>query len=126
MFGETPTPGHMTMAMQTPSKFGETPTPKRSVAAGGQRWDDKTPLYQGGKVDATPTQFGGVTPSALQTPSAEMMSTEAYQKFKLEKDIDERNRPMTDEEIDAILPGTNEGYEILKPPESYIPLMNPA
>lgn len=33
---------------------------------------------------------------------------------------------MTDEEIDAILPGPSEGYEILKPPESYIPLMNPA
>lgn len=39
--------------------------------------------------------------------------------MRVEKDIDERNRPMTDEELDMVLPGASEGYEILKPPESY-------
>lgn len=33
------------------------------------------------------------------------------------KALDDRNRPWTDEELDQILP--SQGYEIVKPPESY-------
>lgn len=41
-----------------------------------------------------------------------------------ERDLDERNKPMSDEEIDALLPAT--GFKILQPPEDYIPLITPA
>lgn len=44
MFGETPTPGHL--ISQTPNRFGETPTPSRSSSR--SRWDNKTPLINGG------------------------------------------------------------------------------
>ena len=33
------------------------------------------------------------------------MTPEAYQQMKLEREIEERNRPLTDEELDALLPG---------------------
>lgn len=36
----------------------------------------------------------------------------------------ERNKPITDEELDAILP--KEGYKILQPPSSYVPIRTPA
>ncbi len=39
--------------------------------------------------------------------------------LRWEKDIDERNRALTDEELDQLLPGPNEGYEIVKPPANY-------
>lgn len=33
------------------------------------------------------------------------MTPEAYQAMKLEREIEERNRPLSDEELDAMLPG---------------------
>lgn len=114
--------------MQTPGKFGETPTPKRSVRAGGAGgWDAKTPSYLPGVTDQTPVGFGGATPTGMQTPmDYTNLSAEQIQRMRVEKDIDDRNRPFTDQELDQILPGLQDGYEILKPPESYIPYMNPA
>ena len=38
--------------------------------------------------------------------------------MKKEQEIEKRNRPLTDEEIDALLP--QEGYEILQLPERCI------
>ena len=37
--------------------------------------------------------------------------------------MDERNRPMSDAELDAIFPTT--GYRILDPPASYMPIRTP-
>ena len=34
--------------------------------------------------------------------------------LRWEKDIDERNRPLGDDELDTLLPGPNEGYEVKK------------
>jgi splicing factor 3B subunit 1 len=36
------------------------------------------------------------------------------QTMRWEREIEERNRPLSDEELDAILP--TEGYRILEPP----------
>lgn len=35
-----------------------------------------------------------------------------------------RNRPLTDEDLDQMLPGPGDGYEIVKPPDSYNPPKN--
>ena len=34
------------------------------------------------------------------------MSAEQYQQARYERELDERNRPLTDEELDAIMPPT--------------------
>ena len=36
------------------------------------------------------------------------------QAYRLEREIEERNRPLSDEELDAMLP--SEGYKVLEPP----------
>ena len=39
--------------------------------------------------------------------------------IKYNIDYIERNKPLTDEEINAILPGENSGYQVITPPENY-------
>lgn len=105
LIGETPTPGRF--IDPTPGRFGETPTPKRGVKS---RWDDKTPLVGG----QTPTNFIGLTPSmtpGLSTPGLTSLTPERLQMLRWEKEIDERNRPLGDEELDQLLP--TEGYEVI-------------
>jgi Splicing factor 3B subunit 1 len=46
----------------------------------------------------------------LQVP----MTAEQYQMARWEREMDERNRPLTDEELDAIIP--KEGYRIMPEP----------
>lgn len=103
LIGETPTPGRF--LDPTPGRFGETPTPKRGLKS---RWD-KTPLVGG----QTPTNFAGLTPMTpgMMTPSGmSSLTPERLQLLRWEKEIDERNRPLTDEELDQFLP--SEGYEV--------------
>lgn len=105
LIGETPTPGRF--IDPTPGRFGETPTPKRGVKS---RWDDKTPLIGG----QTPTNFIGLTPSmtpGMSTPGLTSLTPERLQLLRWEKEIDERNRPLTDEELDQLLP--IDGYEVI-------------
>lgn len=104
LIGETPTPGRF--IDPTPGRFGETPTPKRGVKS---RWDDKTPIVGG----QTPTNFIGLTPSmtpGLSTPGLTSLTPERLQMLRWEKEIDERNRPLSDEDLDQLLP--IEGYEV--------------
>ena len=49
------------------------------------------------------------------------MTPERIQAIRWEKELEERNRPMTDDEIDLIVPGAKDGYEIVKAPENYKP-----
>lgn len=42
------------------------------------------------------------------------MTAEQYQMARWEREMDERNRPLTDEELDAIIP--KEGYRIMPEP----------
>lgn len=150
---ETPTPGRMVDSDATPAggatpgatpagnawdatpKGLVTPTPKRQRS----RWDETpasitsaTPMAGATPAAAfTPgvTPVGGLdlatpTPSALQLQQAGFMTPEQRNLLKWEKDIEERNRPLTDEELDAILP--QDGYKILEPPASYVPIRTPA
>ncbi|KAK4404688.1 Splicing factor 3B subunit [Sesamum angolense] len=147
---ETPTPGRLNDSDATPAggvtpgatpagmawdatpKLGgmATPTPKRQRS----RWDE-TPATMGSATPgATPAAAytPGVTPfgaadMATPTPNAIMrsaMTPEQYNLLRWEKDIEERNRPLTDEELDAMFP--QEGYKILEPPASYVPIRTPA
>ena len=79
-----------------------------------------------GGINNTPgTQM---TPGGMTTPTyLQNLTPEMIQKLRIEREIDERNKPLTDEELDKLLPGPTDGYEIVKPPESYRALMrNPA
>lgn len=35
-----------------------------------------------------------------------------------------RNRPLSDDDLDQMLPGIGDGYEIVKPPDNYRPPRN--
>ncbi|KAG6414454.1 hypothetical protein SASPL_127176 [Salvia splendens] len=147
---ETPTPGRLNDSESTPAggvtpgatpagmawdaapKLGglATPTPKRQRS----RWDE-TPATMGSATPgATPaavytpgvTPFGAVD-MAIPTPNALMrsaMTPEQYNLLRWEKDIEERNRPLTGEELDSMFP--EEGYKILEPPASNVPIRSPA
>ena len=111
---------------------GETPRRKRS------RWDE-TPAAAG-NVDATPaagssafaaTPVGGVgatpmglagaaTPAPGQGAAAAAGSGEDSAAAKLAREIEVRNRPLTDDELDSIFP--SEGYKIIHPPPGYVPI----
>ncbi|XP_078446636.1 splicing factor [Wolffia australiana] len=149
---ETPTPGRLADAAEgtpaagattpagmtwdaTPKLGGlATPTPKRQRS----RWDE-TPATMGSATPlpgATPaggaytpgvTPVGGVdlatpTPGAINLRGA--MTPEQYNLLRWERDIEERNRPLTDEELDGMFP--QEGYKVLEPPASYVPIRTPA
>ncbi|KAJ4455959.1 putative splicing factor 3B subunit 1 [Paratrimastix pyriformis] len=119
---------------ETPSRWDATPakggvaceTPKRTRS----RWDE-TPV---GQPSGSMTPMGGMTPGAaafamgtpavtprggfdMPTPAApsaiaaqSMLGARALAS-RIDKELDERNRYMSDEEIDAMLPQT--GYKIL-------------
>ncbi|OAQ99307.1 hypothetical protein LLEC1_00723 [Akanthomyces lecanii] len=102
---------------QTPSE--ETAKPKRS------RWDQAPAV--GGSIEgdapkkrsrwdqapsATPIANGGLATPAPQSQSAMLPAN-------FGSDI--RNLPISDEELDLLLPGEDDGYKILQPPPGYEP-----
>lgn len=95
-------------------------TPGSSAAASRRsRWD-KTPLIQSPSIQQTP---GGL-PSANTPFVQDGIVTQDGAGIHWEADIEARNRPMTDEELDELLP--SEGYTVLKPPEGYKPVQSVA
>ncbi|XP_052174881.1 uncharacterized protein LOC127789869 [Diospyros lotus] len=151
---ETPTPGRLADSDATPAAGGATPgatpagmtwdaTPKLAGLA------TPTPKRQRSRWDETPATMGSATPIAGATPAAAYtpgvtpvggvelatptpgainlrgaITPEQYNLLRWEKDIEERNRPLTDEELDAMFP--QEGYKILEPPPTYVPIRTPA
>jgi splicing factor 3B subunit 1 len=87
------------------SRWDETPVTATPTAAVGEtprrsRWDQ--------------TPVGGVTPAAPVLPQG--MPAPGF--------LDKRNRYLSDEELDEMLP--SEGYEIVTPPAGYQPIRTPA
>jgi splicing factor 3B subunit 1 len=83
------------------------------------RWD-ATPVAGSGGADtimSTPVGLGMMTPTPGMTP-------EASNALRWERELDTRNRPLSDEELDAMFPTT--GYKILEPPAGYEPIRTPA
>lgn len=99
------------------SRWGEAPT-TAMVASGVSAtprlidMSGATPIGTPALGMATPTpgQLGAMTPAILSSQRGEI---EMY----------ERNRPLTDEELDEMLPS---GYKIVPPPEDYQPIRVPA
>ncbi|KAG5851662.1 hypothetical protein ANANG_G00054000 [Anguilla anguilla] len=124
-------PGHGSGWAETPrtdrgdESVGETPP---GASKRKSRWDE-TPASQMGS--STPLLTPGKTPigtpamnMATPTPGHLMsMTPEQLQAWRWEREIDERNRPLTDEELDAMFP---EGYKVLPPPAGYVPIRTPA
>ena len=120
------------------SRWDETPmggATQLSMAA-GQMTPSYTPSGSSSAM-ATPVH-GGITPSMntpagiaamnLQTPMVNAasfvpMTPEQMQAQRWEKEIDERNRYITDEELDQMIPP---GYKVLAPPDGYVPIRTPA
>ena len=151
---ETPTPGRVGAGAGV-SSWDTTPVVGAAAAGGGgtagaprSRWDD-TPVDVGGRqaaaaggmLGATPLQAGammmmtpGATPAGpidAQTPSfgsgvggVHGMTPEQVQAARWLGEIEERNRPLSDKDLDMLFPP--EGYRILKPPDSYVPIRTPA
>lgn len=143
---ERETPGHNSGWMETPrADRGITESIIDSTPGASKRrsrWDEVTP-----SAAATPSMTpslatpnhaatplltpGGSTPigmkaAAMATPTPghlASMTPEQLQAFRWEKEIDERNRPFSDDELDALFPP---GYKILPAPASYIPIRTPA
>ncbi|KAJ3124045.1 Splicing factor 3B subunit 1 [Nowakowskiella sp. JEL0407] len=119
------------------NRWDETPVSAPSNAD-SKAWDatPKVPSTPGGKRsrwDETPVaaQFGGATPVGnlgMMTPTPGQlqipMTPEALNAQRWEREVDYRNRPLSDEELDSILPAS--GYKILEPPTSYTPIRTPA
>lgn len=143
---ETPKHTSQWETMESGTNAGDAKaTPRRSRS----RWDETPMIRASGDPSATPAWTGGETPvihaggetpktvPGLATPSAAQiaahqamlqgnvpMTPEQYQQMRWQREIEERNRPQTDEELDELLP--SEGYKILEPPASYVPIRTPA
>jgi len=111
------------------SRWDETPV---NVSGGGP---SATPLHGHANIGATP-----VGPIDAQTPAVGGMglgplgsgslnndvaqTPEQIQVSRWEREMEERNRPLTDDDLDALFPPS--GYKVLKPPDSYVPIRTPA
>merc|ERR1719453_2951639 len=67
----------------------------------------------------TPGMANMATPVGL-TPNFSAMTPEQIQAYRYDAEINERNAPMSDEELDAVFPVS--GYEIVRPPANYQPI----
>uniref|UniRef100_A0A7M5US46 Splicing factor 3B subunit 1 n=3 Tax=Clytia hemisphaerica TaxID=252671 RepID=A0A7M5US46_9CNID len=126
--GMTPTPGggkKRSRWDETPQVGGATPgsqTPSAATPSMGTPSGNLNSLM--GTPSATP---GGTVAMQMQTPTPGhliSMTPEQMQAYRWEKEIDDRNRPLTDDELDALMPF--EGYKILQPPANYQPIRTPA
>ena len=100
------------------SSSGVSATPTTSTRK-RSRWD-ATPVLPTTTATATTT----ATPLlGSTTPSTTTLHTGLVQALSLEREMETRNRPWTPAALDAILP--SEGYTLLPPPTSYIPLRTP-
>eukprot|EP00903_Cladosiphon_okamuranus_P007767 g7522.t1 len=122
--GETPSGRKKSRWDQTPQPGV---TPGQTPTAGAMMTPGATPA-----AGWTP----GQTPSGMMTPSpslgqaglggaaGEPMTPELAQQMRWERELDERNRPLTDEDLDAMFPPS--GYRILDAPVGYAPIRTPS
>lgn len=74
------------------------------------RWD-QAPTRHASRWDQTPSQkFASIDPSS---------NPHLLNQLRVESEIDRRNRPMTDVELDALLPPT--GFKVIPAPANYTP-----
>ncbi|KAL4966051.1 U2 snRNP complex subunit HSH155, partial [Aspergillus stella-maris] len=96
------------------SRWDQTPAPGGEASKRRSRWDQAPAL-----TAATPVGNQGLaTPMHPSQGGAPLMPT------SFGTDISGRNAPLSDEELDMMLP--SEGYKILEPPPGYAPIRTPA
>ncbi|KOB67861.1 Uncharacterized protein OBRU01_19224, partial [Operophtera brumata] len=131
------TPGHNSGWAETPrtdrgtgvDTIQETPTPGTKRRS---RWDETPGATPSAAATPTPSQAtpSHATPSHAtpshgtpSTPHTPVFTPGGLQAYRWEKEIDERNRPYTDDELDSMFPA---GYKVLPPPAGYVPIRTPA
>lgn len=95
------------------------------------RWDvagapDATPVVKRSRWDQAPS-LTAATPvgnQGLVTPMHPSSSSAPVPQMPLTFGLGDRNAPLSDEELDEMLP--KEGYKILEPPPGYAPIRTPA
>ncbi|KAK8205579.1 U2 snRNP component prp10 [Zalaria obscura] len=114
-------------------------TPATNGAADGEkpkrsRWDEAAGP-DGAAADSAPKKrsrwdlapsLGGATPAAGAGLATPMHPSQSSGAFGFGTDISGRNAPLSDEELDEMLPGEAEGYKILPFPPGYEPTRAPA
>ncbi|PXF48997.1 Splicing factor 3B subunit 1 [Gracilariopsis chorda] len=114
-----------TTTLGSRSRWDATPgTMSMSQVTKKSRWD-KTPMVQAATT-AGATPILGAGSSAVNTPFVQngAVPPELVNASRWQADIEMRNRPITDQELDELLP--SDGYTILEPPTSYKPVQTPA
>ena len=121
------------------SRWDETPqrvTGDAGAKKGRSRWDETPVAGASGSsaIGATPVGGAGVGATPQGTPMGMMgatpaasgvaMTPEMANQMRWQGEMDARNRPLTDEDLDAMFP--KEGYKILDPPPGYEPVMTPS
>ncbi|KAL6869923.1 U2 snRNP component prp10 [Amphichorda felina] len=101
-----------------------------SAKAKRSRWDQapslSAPGPEGAKKRSRWDQAPSATPMGNQGLATPAPQTQTVPMQTFGTDISGRNMPLSDEELDMLLPGENEGYKILEPPPGYAPVSAPA
>lgn len=87
------------------------------------RWDE-TPDAGSAAYGPTSTPLSGFGATPVSGSMLQSMTPEIAQQLRWEAEIDDRNRPLSEADLDAILPPV--GYRILDPPLSYVPIRTPS
>ena len=108
-------------------------TPVAAATPSNSSWDqtpkatDQTPRRKS-RWDETPVsiEMSDATPVSGKIVSDTMMAStpEELNVLRWERELDYRNRFLSDEELDSMLP--KEGYSILEMPASYVPIRTPS
>lgn len=114
--GDVPTPSETPTAKKTRSRWDETPVmPTAPLGMTTPAFASATPV---GLVGAETPVFHPVAPLPVPLTPEQLIS------LRREQEIEQRNRPWTDEELNELLP--SDGYEILPPPPNYVPIRTPS
>jgi len=130
-WGETPAPmgpggaagaaaWAATPVAQLPGAMGLA-TPMAPIAGGKSGWDEAPGAVSG---PVSPFMATPMTSSILAAAGgAGKLSAEELALRRIQMDIDQRNRPYTDEELDEMFP---EGFVVVPPPKDYVPIRTPS
>eukprot|EP00592_Proboscia_alata_P014964 CAMPEP_0194395422 /NCGR_PEP_ID=MMETSP0174-20130528/124416_1 /TAXON_ID=216777 /ORGANISM="Proboscia alata, Strain PI-D3" /LENGTH=1309 /DNA_ID=CAMNT_0039191359 /DNA_START=237 /DNA_END=4164 /DNA_ORIENTATION=- len=112
---------------------GTTSDATPQVASGASKWEDTPLVAPGATMDATPMLTANTAKKrsrwdSTPAPLAQLLPTLPLNLNRpltaYEKEMQQRNRPWSDEALDTILPAV--GYIILVPPPNYHPMRTPA
>mmetsp|Transcript_21929 Transcript_21929/g.52190 ORF Transcript_21929/g.52190 Transcript_21929/m.52190 type:complete len:1275 (+) Transcript_21929:75-3899(+) len=110
--------GLATPANQIQSKWDETPVSFSGIVKENEMSQvSKLPRNRWSETPVSIPQVGS------HTPANGVVAGNLSKALSLEREMESRNRPWTDAALEAILPP--EGYIIMRPPSSYIPLRTP-